>query len=197
MRTPEPGLIESEGVDLAKNRWIPLASTAVFLLLTAVCVSVGGSFAVRYTEPTLTPLVASATFAQPSPALPTATVMPSPTIAPSIPVPVLLRVLPGAANVRAAPNITARIIGQINKGSLVRPVARSEDGRWLLVISTEGEITGWVASELLETVGGDPKTLPTVVPITPPPLATEVAPEGSAATRGPTPTPGPTAQASD
>ena len=166
-RATAPGLIGSEEVDLAKNQWIPLASTAVFLLLTAVCVSVGGGLAVRFTEPRSTPIATAAIFVQPSPVPLTATVLPSPTLAPTIPVSVLLRVLPSTVNLRAAPNTTARIIGQIKKGSLVRPVARSEDGRWLLVTNPEGGITGWVSGEFFETISGDPKTLPTVEPMPP------------------------------
>lgn len=167
VRTAAPGLTGSERADLAKNQWIPLAATAAFLLLTAVCFSVAGGFAVRLAEPTSTPIIVATTSAQPSPAPPTVTVMPSQTLAPPSPEPALLRVLPGVANVRVAPSTTARIIGQIKKGSLAKPIARSEDERWILVVSLDAGTTGWVAGELFETISGDPKLLPTVVPVPP------------------------------
>ena len=47
------------------------------------------------------------------------------------------------------------------------PLARSDDGRWFLVMSYENGTTGWVASELFETISGDTNALPTIAPLTP------------------------------
>lgn len=160
--------------DLVKNQWIPFAITAVFLLLMAVVVSFVGNLVTRTPDPTLTsPILptisAASTNAVPTIViLPTATSLPLPTVEVPNQVPISLRVLPVSANVRAAPSTSARIIGQLKKDSMVTPVARSEDGRWFLVISFESGVTGWVANELFETISGDPKILPTVAPFSPP-----------------------------
>lgn len=151
--------------DLVKNQWIPFASTAVFLLLVVVFVSFVGSVATRVPDPTITSTITPTINASPYIViLPTATNLPISTIEAPTRVPITLRVLPITANVRAAPSTSAKIIGQLKKDSLATPMARSDDGRWFLVISTESGMTGWVANELFETISGDPKTLPTVAP---------------------------------
>lgn len=159
---------QSEDVDLARDHWIPLASTAVFLLLSAVCVSLAGGFAVRFVEPTPTSITATVMVSPTSPVLPTATemVIPTPTTS-TTPVPVLLKVLPSTVNLRAAPSTTARIMGQIKKDIQVRAIARSEDGKWFLVINPGNEATLWVSGPLLETMSGDPMTLPMVATTSP------------------------------
>ena len=162
-------LAEEYKDDLYKNQWIPLAIIAAFLLITAVCVSMMGGVALSFAEPTKTPSIISEAPPLTIVESPTATMTAIPTPTPTAPVlvPVVLRVLPSSANVRSAPSITARWIGQIKRGSLASPLVQSVDGRWFLVISQENAITGWVASELFETVSGDPKTLPTVAPTAP------------------------------
>jgi hypothetical protein len=154
--------------DLVKNQWIPFATTAVFLLLMAVFVSFVGSVSTRVPDPTLISPITPTINASPNIViLSTATNLPIPTIEASTRVPISLRVLASAANVRAAPSTSAKVIGQLKKDSLATPLARSDDGRWFLVISPESGMTGWVANELFETISGDPKTLPTVAPFSP------------------------------
>lgn len=162
--------IVAQADDLTKNQWIPFASTALFFLLTAIIVSVVGGLAIRLAEPTLVPTGIPTLYVPPSPTI-TATVPGtlSPTVAISTPTPIMLRVLPSVANVRAASSPTAKIIGQIKKDTLATPLVRSVDGRWLLVVSSDNGMTGWVANELFEIISGDPKILPTVAPVSPSP----------------------------
>jgi hypothetical protein len=164
-----PGLGQ-EGVqedDLIKNQWIPFAGTTVFLLLTVLLVIFVGNKVVRGTEPIAIPSLAPTTLAPSPTVMVIASDTPSPTVVVATPSPITVRVLPNSANVRAAPSTTAKVLGQLKKGTVVSPLVRSEDGRWLLIVGLEQGITGWVASELFETVSGDLKILPTIVPMPP------------------------------
>lgn len=159
--------------DLTKNQWIPFASTAVVFLLMAIFVYVAGDLAIRSVvhdpllsiDPIPTELPSSTIPLTPTEPPRPAIVVVTPT--PVTPTPVTLRVLPITANVRATPSLTGKIIGQVKKDTIATPLARSNDDRWFLVISLENGVTGWVASELFEAIGGDPKTLPTVAPGSP------------------------------
>lgn len=156
--------------DLYKNQWIPFAIITAFLLIMAACVYLIGGVALGFAEPTKTPSITSEVTPSSTPTSSTDTTTdstsdnPTAITTPTAPVlvPVVLRVLPNSANMRSAPSMTARVIGQIKRGTLASPLVQSTEGRWFLVISQENGFTGWVASELFETVSGDPKTLPTV-----------------------------------
>lgn len=160
-------LAEAYKEDLYKNQWIPLAIIAVFLLIAAVGVSTMGGLALKFAEPTKAPGIITDPMPSPNTESPTPTLTPTPTATATALAPVMLRVLPSSANMRSAPSLTARVIGQVKKGSLANPLIVSTDGRWFLVIIQENGSTGWVANELFETVSGDVKTLPTVAPTSP------------------------------
>jgi hypothetical protein len=157
---PEPN-------DLARHQWIPLACTALFLFLMAVCVTIAGTVASHYAAPVEEQAVPTVTLEPAVIIQPTSTLAPSPTPPPTMPAPTLLRVLPSSVNLRAGPSTSTKVIGQVKKGVQVRPVALSDDGKWVLVTNTESGATGWISGEFLETLSGDLKTLPTVAPIPP------------------------------
>ena len=62
-------------------------------------------------------------------------------------------------NFRAAPSMTAEVIGQFDTGNLINADALSADGAWLRV-EAEG-VTGWVAREFTDSAD-DLSTLPTL-----------------------------------
>ncbi len=85
-----------------------------------------------------------------------------------------LHVLVVAANVRAAPNAEAQLLGTIDGGSSAKVVGRNEAGDWLAV-DFNGQV-GWVSTTVATFVGDD-STLPVLTPNAPLPTS------GAAATQ--------------
>lgn len=120
--------------------------------------------------PTITPFIIPEPTQAPS-ATATATYIPRPT----------LTALPGCAvvgerhNLRAGPNASERAILRLEDGELLRPLASTDDGAWVQIMTFDG-IEGWVVGTWLNCSPGILDALPVV----------------SLPTRTPTPAPTPT-----
>ncbi len=79
---------------------------------------------------------------------------------PATAVPVIGKIIETRVNVRAAPNVTAKIIGKVVRDEQLSLIARSQDGAWYQVRLADLAEASWVFGETLEITTGDPNTLP-------------------------------------
>jgi len=164
----------------AGREWVPLAIGAVVLLLCAVLLYAGGSFAMNlFARPTTPTRIALPTIA--TTPVPTIVRLPSPTPLPPTPAPVIGKIIEAQVNVRAQPNTRSTILTRLRRDTQITltAVGPTEGANvWYQINLPDRAEPAWVRSDTLEIVGGDPKTLPPAggAPATKPPAS------------GPTPT---------
>lgn len=142
--------------------WVPLAIAAVALLICAVLLWFGGSWALAtFGTKTSTPTRIAATQI-PSVVVPTVVRLPSPTPIPPTPAPVVIKVVEATANVRATPSTKAARVSTVKKDQQFTVIGRANDGQfdWYQINITGAAQPGWVRSDIVQVVSGDPKTIP-------------------------------------
>jgi hypothetical protein len=151
------------------REWIPLAIGAVVLLLCAVLLGgiafvmnsdpnkgfLGFGAAPTATRTPTRPLVVATT------AIPTAIRLPSPTPIPPTPVPVIAKVTEKTANVRAEANAKSAKVSELKQNAQITLIAKTNDGQfdWYQINIAGQAKPGWIRSDLVQIVSGDPKTL--------------------------------------
>jgi hypothetical protein len=175
----------------AGREWIPLAIGAVVLLFCAVALLASYTFIAPMFAPAKTPTrVAAPTIAN-SP-VPTVVRLPSPTPLPPTPAPVIAQVAGDYANVRSRASTSGTIVTRLQKAAQVTLIAVGpKDGAnvWYQINVPDKPEPGWVRSDTIKIISGDPATLPPAGGTAP--AATKPA-APPAATKAPAVTPTPT-----
>ncbi len=139
------------------REWVPLAIGAVVLLFCAIVLFFGARiFLVSGSSGTPTRVTTRAT----PTAEPTVVRLPTATLPPPTPAPVLAKIIERTANVRAGPGKTFKVISTLKKDSQITLIGRNEAGDWFQVNVAGAAQPGWISSEVLQITGGDPNSLP-------------------------------------
>lgn len=147
----------------AGREWVPLAIGAGVLLVCAVLLFFGGNFLLN----TLGGKSATPTrVALPSPVsspLPTQVRLPSPTPLPPTPVPVVAQVAGDYANVRSKPSTSGTVVVRLQAAQKITLIAvgpKEGANVWYQINVPDKTEPGWVRSDVITIISGDPNTLP-------------------------------------
>jgi len=145
------------------REWVPLAIGAVVLLICAMLLFFGGNFVLNVASPPKP--TATRTLVPTLPATPVPTVVRLPTQPPRTPTPapVLAKIGEATANVRSEPNTRSTIITKLKKDTRITLIGMGPaegNNVWYQVNIAGKTEPGWIRSDTLQIVSGDPKVLP-------------------------------------
>ncbi|MBI5652445.1 MAG: SH3 domain-containing protein [Chloroflexi bacterium] len=145
------------------REWIPLAIGAVVLLVCAVILLGVSTVVLPLVGVGATPTrtATRVVIAPPTTVIPTAIRLPSPTAIPPTPVPVIAKVTERTANVRAEANTKSAKVSELKQNAQITLIAKTNDGQfdWYQINIAGQAKPGWLRSDLVQIVSGDPKTL--------------------------------------